>query len=200
MENKNAAQENLEYIKQVILDSKNIIKDRGDVAILWGVVIITAQLSSFFMLISDIGRHIGLMWIFVIAAGWILTFIMGKKKEKRGVSTSALKIDAATWISTGVSMTVVGFAGTFSGMIGWQAINPLMAMFLANAFFITGMVYNTKIFKFAALGWWVGAIVLFWIPNDYIEYTFIVFAAMMLLFQTIPGIMLYIKYKKEEVK
>jgi len=200
MENKNVAQENLEFIKQVIIDSKNMIRDKGDIAILWGIVIIIAQLSSFFMLKSDLGRHIGLMWMFVIAAGWILTFILGKKKDRRGVSTSALKIDAATWIATGISMTVVGFAGSFSGMIGWQAINPLMAMFLANAFFITGMVYNAKIFKYAALGWWIGSIVLFWIPNSYIEYTFVIFAVLMFLFQTVPGIMLYIKYKKEEVK
>jgi hypothetical protein len=39
--------------------------------------------------------------------------------------------------------------------------------------------------------------VLFFVRN---EYSFIIFAAMMLMFQTIPGIMLYIKYKKEEAK
>ncbi|MBU4487069.1 MAG: hypothetical protein KKD38_09100 [Candidatus Delongbacteria bacterium] len=197
MENKNAVQENLEYIKQVILDSKNMIREKGDIAILWGIVIIIAQLSSFFLIRAKEYSYIGWMWIIVIASGWIITIILAKKKDRRGVSTSANKIDSATWVSTGITMTVVGFAGSFSGMISGYSINGLMAMFLGNAFFITGMIYNAKMFKTAAVGWWIGGTILFWIKN---EYTFIVFAIMMLLFQTIPGIMLYIKYKKEEAK
>jgi len=197
MENKNAAQENLEYIKQVILDSKNIIKDRGDVAILWGVVIITAQLLSFFLIRVKEYRYISWMWVILIGMGWVLSIIMSRKKHQRGVRTNALKIDSATWIATGITMTIVGFGGSFSGMISGYSINGLMAMFLGNAFFITGMIYSSKIFRNAAFGWWIGGTILFWIRN---EYTFIVFAAMMLLFQTVPGIMLYIKYKKEEAK
>lgn len=197
MENKNAAQENLEYIKRVMLDSSNIIRDKGDIAIVWGIAIIIAQLSSFYLVKTQQYQYIGWMWIVVIAAGWVLTFTLAKKKKQRGVLTSALKIDSATWIATGISMTVVGFAGSFSGMISGYSINALMAMFLGNGFFITGMIYNAKIFKSVAFGWWIGGTILFWIRN---EYTFLIFAVMMLLFQTIPGIMLYIKYKKEEAK
>lgn len=197
MENKKVAQENLEFIKQVILDSKKMIREKGDIAILWGIVIIIAQLGSFYLIRTQQYQYIGIMWIIVIASGWVLTFILAKNKGRSGVTTSAIRIDSATWISTGMSMTIVGFAGSFSGMISGYSINGLMAMFLGNAFFITGMIYSSKIFKYAAFGWWIGGTILFWIRN---EYTFLIFAAMMLLFQTVPGIMLYIKYKKEEAK
>jgi diacylglycerol kinase len=49
MENNISAQENLDYIKNVILDSKNIIKDNGAAAILWGIIIVIAQLSTFIL-------------------------------------------------------------------------------------------------------------------------------------------------------
>jgi hypothetical protein len=50
MENNISAQENLDYIKSVMLDSKNMIKDNGIMAIIWGTIIIGAQLINFFMI------------------------------------------------------------------------------------------------------------------------------------------------------
>jgi len=197
MENQNSAQENLDYIKQVILDSKAIIKDKGDIAILWGVIIIIAQMLTFYMIRMQQYVFIGYMWGAVIAAGWILTVILVKKKDRSGVSTYALKVDSATWFSAGISMTILGFFGVYSGMLHPYGINAVIALFLGSAFFITGTIYNAKIFRNAALGWWIGGAILFWFKNDY---TFIIFSILMLLFQTVPGIMLYIKYKKEEAK
>jgi hypothetical protein len=197
MENNISAQENLDYIKRVMLDSKNLIKDNGIMAIIWGTIIIGAQLSTFFMIRLESYSNISMVWIAAISIGWILTFISAKKSSKTGVVTASLKIDSATWISAGISMTVFGFAGSYSGLIHWLAINPTISLFLGSAYYITGVVYSDRLFKLTSFGWWAGAAALFFVRN---EYSFIIFSAMMLMFQTIPGIMLYIKYKKEEAK
>jgi hypothetical protein len=197
MENNISAQENLDYIKNVILDSKNIIKDNGAAAILWGIIIVIAQLSTFILIVTKIYSPIAWVWAAAIAIGWAVSLVISKKESKTGVVTKSLKIDSAIWSSALVVMPIIGFAGTFSGMISAFAINPLIALILGSSYYVTGVVYSDRIFKNISFGWWIGGTVLFWIKN---EYSFLIFAAMMIVLQIVPGIMLYIKYKKEEAK
>ena len=94
-------------------------------------------------------------------------------------------------------MPIIGFAGTYSGMISAYAINPLIALILGSSYYVTGVVYSDKIFKNISFGWWIGGTALFWVKN---EYSFLVFAGMMIVLQIIPGLILYKRYKNTEVQ
>lgn len=195
MENNISAQESLDYIKNVLLDSKNIITDNGAAAILWGIVIVIAQISTFMLIAAKIYSPIVWVWVVAIALGWTVSIVTSKKISRSGIVTRSLKIDSAIWTSALVVMTITGFAGTISGMISAYAINPLIALILGSSYYVTGVVYSDKIFKNISFGWWIGGTALLWIHN---EYSFLLFAGMMITLQIIPGLILYKRYKKEE--
>ncbi len=111
--------------------------------------------------------------------------------------TKTLKIDSAIWSSVLVVFPIIGFAGTYTGMISPFAINPLVALILGSSYYVTGVVYSDKIFKTISFAWWIGGTSLFWVKN---HYSFLIFAAMMIFFQIVPGLILYTRYKKTEVK
>lgn len=91
-------------------------------------------------------------------------------------------------------MTLIGFLGMYSGALKAWGISPMMSSVLGIAYFISGIVYGDSWIKYLSLGWWGGAVVMFLLPSLHI---LLVFAAMMILFQIVPGIIFYIKWKNE---
>jgi hypothetical protein len=113
-------------------------------------------------------------------------------------STYAGKLIASIWGAAGIGMTIIGFLGTYSGTIKPIAINPILSIILGGTYFVTGKVVGAKWISNLSFGWWAGGLILLYVTS---VYSFLIMALLMLLFQTIPGILIYRKYKREaEVK
>ena len=194
MDNKTAIEE-LSYIKEIMQDSRKTFVYNGYDYIFWGIIIVIGLLSSYISLVEHLDINISIIWIALIVIGWVFSIIMsviGKKKRK--ASTFAGKIIGGVWFSAGVTMTLIGFVGTTSGAINGVFINPAISLILGMAFFITGIIYGSKLISSVSLGWWAGAILMFYwqgIQN------FLIMAFMMFAFQIVPGILLYKKAKRE---
>jgi hypothetical protein len=115
-----------------------------------------------------------------------------KYRGDKRAETFAGKILGSVWLSAGVAMTILGFAGTYSGAYGPVFISPVLAAVLGIAFYVSALVYDSLLMKYLAPLWWAGSIFMFFFPG---LHTIIVMAAMMLFLQVIPGIILYKKYK-----
>lgn len=189
----NSALQNLEYIKQIMTDTRRAIDDKGIVAIVWGIMIALGQVGNFILVRTHAdGVYYLWMWGAIIGSAWLGTIIDSRKNYSRSANTFAEKILSALWISFGVTMTIIGFAGSMSGLIHGMAINPLVATILGGIYFVAGLLYGKKWFRSLAFGWWSGAIVMFFYHS---EITFLIMGAMMILFQTLPGILFYQSYK-----
>jgi hypothetical protein len=68
-----------------------------------------------------------------------------------------------------------------------------MSVILGVAYFTSGKIYETKWMYLIGAGWWTGAIVLFYWHSIH---TLALFGLMMILFQVVPGIYFYKKWKK----
>jgi hypothetical protein len=73
--------------------------------------------------------------------------------------------------------------------------SPLAAIILGIGYFVTGDIVSLKWMKALSIGWWGGALFMLFFPN---KEGILVLAGLMLFFQTIPGIIVYRKCKKEE--
>ena len=91
-------------------------------------------------------------------------------------------------------MTIVGFIGTSFGTIKPMAISPILAIILGGTYYISGKIVGVKWLSNLSFGWWIGGIILFYVTN---VYSFLIMALLMLFFQTVPGIIIYRKYKQE---
>ena len=189
------AMDELQFIKKVIEDSKKSMAYNGLDYIIWGIIVIVGLLIQYFTLLSHIYFNFFWIWIVLIPAGWTFSIINGKNKKDKLPHTFTGRIIASVWGAIGVGMTLLGFIGIMTGGVKPMFIAPVLSVFLGTGYYITGKVIEAKWISNIALGWWIGAIVLFFYPGIH---SILIMAFMMLIFQTIPGIVIFRKYKKEQ--
>lgn len=206
MENKTKAELELEFIKNIILDSRKKVEDSGDSAIIWGVIVIIGILNTYYSALAKSYSYTLWVWSGVLAFGWIYTFIRaGKQKKQNLPQTFALKIQDALWVASGISMTIIGIVCSvqfkrevsdsvpFAYIINSMAIAPTISIILGTAYYVTGYINDSKSMTGMGYGWWAGGIIMFYWKSIH---HFPLFAAMMLFFQVIPGIVCYRRSKK----
>jgi hypothetical protein len=190
----NAHQE-LAFIKKVMEDSRRIICDDGKSFIFWGILISFGMLITYLKVAGDWGINLGWFWPVLIALGWIGTMAVElKAKKKRATSTFAARILGSVWISCGVAMTILGFAGSLTNAYNGVFISPIISVVLGIGYLITGVIHGKKWVSLLSIGWWLGALLMFYLQN--LE-TLLIMTGMMIFLQTIPGILIYKESKRE---
>lgn len=194
--NSSQAELELSEIKKIMEESRRIMVDDGLGFIIWGSLVAAGLISSYLSVLGYLAWNItSYAWIALIGSGWIITIIqVRKEKKERRAITFAGKVAGAIWGSAGVTMTIIGFIGSYTGLVKGMGISPLMACVLAAAFFVSGVIYNDKTFRYLSFGWWAGAIVMFFWHSPH---TLLLFALMIILMQVLPGFIMYKKWKKE---
>ena len=189
------AQQELAFIKKVMADSRQIMIDDGkgfhilgNISCIWIIL----------HLLTNAGRwefSLGWFWPALIAIGWIVTFIIEIRAEKkRSTKTFAGKIMGALWIGCGVAMTILGFIGSITDAYSGVFINPIIAVVLGIGYLVSGVLQGktwVSLLSIRMVGW---SDLMFFLHN--LE-TLLIMVAMMILLQTIPGIILYRESKKE---
>ncbi len=189
------AQQELAFIKKVMTDSRKILIDDGRGFVFWGLLISFGLLITYLSVVQSWETSLSWCWPALITLGWIYTIVTEIRSEKkRRVKTFAGKIVGAVWISFGISATILGFVGTVSGAYHGVIISPLISVLLGSAYLISGLLYGKSWVSYLSIGWWGGAILMFFMQN--LE-TLLIMIAMLVLFQIIPGIILYREFKKE---
>ncbi len=192
------SQTELEVIKKIIEDSRRVITDNGWHYILWGGVVICALVTNYFMVLARIKpQYYGLMWFLVMTCAWAAEIIIERRIQKKArVKTFAGKLIGSLWTVSGISMFIFGFVGTITGAYNPVFISPIISTVLGVAYITSGAIQQLKWLQFLAIGWWSGAVYMFLFPGIH---TLLIFAIMMLCFQLLPGILLYVKWKNNKV-
>jgi hypothetical protein len=197
MDEKTALEE-IQFIRSVMEESRKSIIYNGKDYIFWGVIVIVGMMSTYIFQMTHVYFNYFWIWVVLIPVGWIYSFYNRRVLKIKFPSTYAGRLMVSIWGSAGIAMTIIGFLGTYSGTIKPMAISPLLSIILGSAYFISGKVVGVKWISYLAFGWWIGGLILLFVTS---VYSFLIMALLMLFFQTIPGILIYRKYKKEvEVK
>jgi hypothetical protein len=196
MEETKQAEAEISLIKKIMDDSRKAAVANGKHYILWGSVVTAALLANYIMVLLGVSvQYQGMMWFVLMISTAIAGGILEKREhKKRRVQTFAGKLLGTLWFASGVSMFMLGFIGTASGAYNPIFICPLISIVLGVSYFTSGAIQQIKWLQYLALGWWAGSVFTFMFPS---KHTLLIFAAMILLFQLVPGIILYRKWKKE---
>ncbi|HLT24402.1 MAG TPA: hypothetical protein VK004_04690 [Ignavibacteria bacterium] len=187
----------INYIKKLMEESRRSLAENGIGYILWGVLVVIGIVFNY-LRITDVTQISPLyVWIAVVGTGWAVTFYWLKKEKKMPGSKSVLnRILGSVWVAAGIGMTLIGFPGTLSNTLPGYSILPMMCLVLGIAYYVSGAVYGEKWIKLIGLGWWAAAaLFMFWKNVN----SLLIFAALMILFQVIPGIYFYKKWKEYKV-
>lgn len=188
----------LMIIRKIMEDSRNIIIDNGIHYIFWGVLVTSALILNYIIIIFRFyPEYIGLMWFILMVSGAIADGLIERRNEKkRKVNTFAGKLLGTLWSASGLCMFIFGFIGVITGSYSPFIISPIISVVLGAAYFISGAIQQVKWIQALLAGWWGGALYMFMFPG---RETLLIFAVMVITFQVVPGIVLYRKWKKAGV-
>jgi hypothetical protein len=190
------AQQEINFIKLIIDESRNKANETSMSIVVWGILIAVALITEFYAIQS--ARYYLSPWIWGIAigGGWVYQIIDSIiNKSKRKVTSYSCKLSESLWFSTGISMTILGFVGVFSGAININYLTAILGIVMASGYFVTGEIYGVNWFKNLAYGWWIGSILIFIFPFG--DYNLLLFSGMMIAFQVIPGIIINKKWSSK---
>lgn len=194
MEDQNKALDELLFIKKVIEDSRKIVVDNGMGFIVWGILITAGMLFGYIKFLLNLQFDYIWAWVVIIAAGWAFSFFKYYKRPTCKVETFAGRITGTLWFSFGISMSIAGFLGYWSGAIRGEYISSIIAVMLGAAYYISSALYEWKWFKVVGILWWSGGILMFYIAG--IE-QLLIMAILMIFGQVVPGIVIYRKFKSQ---
>jgi hypothetical protein len=185
-------------IKKIMEDSRRIAVYNGRHYIFWGVLVSVALFANYIMVLMNISlNYQGFMWFILMLGGALTGTIMEKiEHRQKAARTFAGKLLSTLWFASGIAMFMFGFLGTVVKAYDPVFICPIIFTVLGVSYFASGEIQQTSWFKFLSFGWWIGAVLLFIFPGIH---TLLISGIMMIGLQTIPGIILYRRWKKELV-
>ncbi len=190
--NRSEAQDQVAFLQHLINDSDRFFSNRGNHFIIWAIAICLGQLANYGSIVTKQYQYIWPAWAIVFVGGWVASIFISRHKKLRNVASA--RMYSRLWISIGITFPIIAVAGIFSHAISPSALNPIYAIILGMAYFVSAAGTRFRWFNIAAVGWWCGAILLFWVRD---ARSFIIMAILMVLFQGLPGIMLN-KHSKSE--
>jgi hypothetical protein len=172
-------EESLDLITSMINQAQGNVKDVSKFFLLWGWVVILANVSMYVLILMEYPRPY-LAWLLVIPA-WIFTFyIAGKGKKQRKAVTHLDRIITALWLSFGVlALTLV----VFGSKINFQ-LNPVILLFTSIPTLVTGIIVKFRPLVSGGIIFWVCGILSFLAP---FEYQNLICAVAFILGYLIPG-------------
>lgn len=189
-----SAIEEIAHIRRVIDESRQFTFDNGKYYLTWGALTTAAIFAEYAAILT--GKESLSVWIWVgaVGIGSLLSVIMAMREPSRlGGWPVGAKFIALIWGSSGVSMTIIGFVGPFTGALHSWAICPAVATVVDGAFAMSSLVYRLKWVLMVGIAWWVGALAMFAVRGIA---TLPMYGVMMILFGIIPGLVFYRNSKK----
>lgn len=194
MKTEHAAEE-LSMIKKIMEDSRKINIDNGIHFIFWGILVTISLVATYVMIKTRTsGQYIGITWLALMIGGAIIDAVIGWKQNRSSrVETFAGKLIGTLWLGSGISMFIFGFVGPMFEAYNPIYICPIISVSLGLSYFTSGAIQQLRWLQLVAAGWWIGGILLFMYPG---HHTLLIFAAMIVALQIVPGIVIRMKAKK----
>jgi len=182
-------EESLQIIEQMIQKAKSNLHDSSFYFLLWGWVILIANLGEIVLRKFTDYQKPYMVWLIVIP-GVIASVLYGAIKGKQSKVFSHLdRLNSLNWGVFLISYTLVlVFMKNFD-----YKIAPIIFLLAGNATFLTGVIIKFKPLILGGIVFWIGVLFLFILPK---EYTSFVSPIIIIFGYLIPGYLLKFQNKK----
>ncbi|MGE5497316.1 MAG: hypothetical protein ACM3Q2_04565 [Syntrophothermus sp.] len=189
--------EDVEFIRQMVENNRRSLVDNGISYIATGVFIVVGASISYLLEVTGKGDLLPWLWLSLMALLIAFNIIIQGQIEKRSIKkTFASRIFADVWLACGMPIIIVSVLFFTTRSIPLNALMACVSSCLGIGYYLTGSINDLKFMKYLAFGWWAGvAVSILW---KYIGYDYqlgLLFTALILLLEVIPGIIIYKKWK-----
>ena len=196
--NKVKANEEIRFIKEMIERTREITAGSWMFLLVWGIVAILGVIGMYILVFFETYIWIWLNWVVFVGIGVIFTIVYGAKLERRaGVKSYAHSTTAHLSRACGVGFILVGFIFPLLKLYTWGPI-PVFISLIAGIFVFTqGGIYDWNLLKWCGLIWWIGALGMVFIHENYRALFFI---PLLLIGYIMPALVLRSMYRKQSEK
>ncbi len=191
-------QEDLQYVKQMIDNNRRSLIDNGLMYISTGLIIAVGVIAAYILGTQNRTDLFPYLWLPLIAVMIVVNYFVQKKSEKKKVKKTFIsKIFDSVWFACGIPLLVITILHFTTAAISLPGLFIAASAILGIGYYLTGVINDLSFMKVLAFGWWAGTVLsMLW---NYIgeEYQLaLLFSALVLLLEVIPGIVIYRKYKR----
>ncbi len=202
MENTYSAQEELAYIRKIIGESRQAFVEDGKPYIVWGIIVAFCMTMTYLSVLTQTELYVGYIWLGLSLVGiaYILFYVKKSPKEQK-VKSFMDRIQGAIWGACGSAIGLSVILITISGNSTPSDVPPIhqyyicfiTSIILGIAYFLSGVANDLKWLSRIGYAWWAGAVFMIIFPSVHVLG---LYAAMVIAFQVVPGIVLMKRYKK----
>ncbi len=191
-------QEDLSYVKEMIENNRRNLVDNGMMYISNGLFVAVGVVISY--ILGSEGRTdlFPYLWLPLIATLLVVNFFIQKKKEmKTTKKTFISKIFDAVWFACGIPILIITILHFTTSLISLSGLFIAVSAVLGIGYYLTGVINDLGFMKVLAFGWWAGTVLsILWNYIGEEHHLALLFSALVLLLEVIPGIVIYRKYKR----
>jgi len=150
----------------------------------WGVGGIVGSLASEVLVRTARPHLIPLVWNLYWFAGLLLTILFARRYRKaqgRRLISFGGRVIGFVWVAVGVSLLMTFCASTY--LRSFAALPVTWITIVGTGVYITGAILQERIFSFAGVVWWLGALAALFLP----EYVYLIEAALMFFGYLLPA-------------
>lgn len=183
------AEQDLAIIRQLMEEGRRLVVDRGVHFMVWGVISAIGLTATYTSIVMGVGPDPQWVWAGLLVVGWTASLVTGWRADRGArVSTLARRLMSATWISAGVSLTLVALAGMFGPVVHEVALPGLLSVVIAAPVLMTWLLTGQGWLAWVGTGWWVGGAVMLFAPGVYM---LPLMAVMSVVLMAVPGGVLF---------
>ena len=188
-------QEDLAVVKKIMLESRQRFYNVGIHLVVCGGIVILSLLLTYYSVFIKYLLPEYWIWLIGFTVALIFEYLQSKRYHKfTNLRNKINRIGGALWMSILITLMMFVIIGGISGQLT-NGPSAFIAGLLAIGYFVTGEAIEMKWIKYLGIGWWIGAIILFFSYNDI---DILIMALLMICLQFIPGIILVVKGPKND--
>lgn len=187
------SQDSLKIIQAVIDQRKRKYEENGAFLLFWGVLIMIAGIAQYAMIQMGNGNISGYAWLFTMVPGAIISYISGYKKAKKAVKKErTTDMLGWVWAFAGALALANGFFFGSKFGIGFTFVlfAPFCIAAMASALSLRNYLWICLVILATIL-----AYISLYIPWHYHP---LISASIAFLAFLLPGLQLYLNYKKRK--
>ena len=186
----------LNVIKSMIEKTKTDAANSGSIFIIWGWLVITASVLTYFFVYKEWFDRIGYIWFILMGLGVVVTILLVKRQDNRErVKTYSNLALSNLWFACGISFFIVAWLGIPLKVMPFESLYIVMSVIAGIGLFTTGGILEWNMLRFGGIIWWVSAIVMMF---THWYFHGLIFAIAVIPGYLIPGYALNKKYKNNQ--
>jgi hypothetical protein len=192
------AKEEIRFIKEMIEKTKQITAGSWMFFLVWGIMAILGIASMYVLVFLEKYSFIWLNWVVFMLVGVVFSLVYGARLERlQGKKTYAQTATGYLCFACGMGFFLSGFILPLLGLYTWGLIPVLISMIAGILVFTLGGIYDWNLLKWCGVIWWLGAIGMVFIHENYRA---LFFVPLIIIGYIMPALILRSMYRKERIK